>query len=124
MVKISNTFFNQKKQGAVECPYCVYVVAKPYPKDQLCPKCRKFLAVIFDLTSDKDEKPIPKEFKTKTDWRSSKERALVPALSSFLGSTKTINTVFERIATYEYVKQDQVNPHHQQSSLAESQEDS
>ena len=78
LVKISNTFFPQKrKQGEVECPYCGYVIAKPYPKDQLCPKCKKFLAVIFDLTSEKDEKQIPKEFKTKTSTLSSKLGAKV-----------------------------------------------
>jgi len=73
LVKISNTFFPpKKKQGEVECPYCGYIIAKPYPKDQLCPKCKKFLAAIFDLTSEKDEKPIPKEFKTKTSTLSTK----------------------------------------------------
>jgi len=73
LVKISNTFFPpKKKRGEVECPYCGYIIAKPYPKDQLCPKCNKFLAVIFDLTTDKDEKPIPKEFKTKTSTLSTK----------------------------------------------------
>ena len=73
MVKISNTFFPpDKKQREVECPYCGYKISKPYPKDQLCPKCKKFLADIFDLTSEKDEKPIPKEFKTKTSTVSTK----------------------------------------------------
>lgn len=73
MVKISNTFFPQKeKYGEVECPYCGYIIAKPYPKDQLCPKCKKFLAALFDLATKKEEKPAPKEFKTKTDTLSSK----------------------------------------------------
>jgi len=73
LVKISNTYFPQKdKQPDVECPYCGYKIAKPYPKDQLCPKCEKFLAKLFDLTSKKDEKPEPKEFTTKTKTLSSK----------------------------------------------------
>jgi hypothetical protein len=45
---------------------------KPFPKDQLCPRCRKFLAEIFALTAKKDEKSQPKEFKTKTTTLSSK----------------------------------------------------
>lgn len=45
---------------------------KPFPKDQLCPRCRKFLAEIFALTAQNDEKTQPKEFKTKTTTLSSK----------------------------------------------------
>ncbi|MFX1380211.1 MAG: hypothetical protein ACFFA4_14080 [Promethearchaeota archaeon] len=73
MIKISNTFFPSKKaQNDVKCPYCGYVISKPFPKDSLCPKCQKFLANLFDLTTGKDEKPQPKEFKTKTSTLSSK----------------------------------------------------
>ncbi len=78
MVKISNTFFPQKdKQAEIECPYCEYKMSKPYPKDQLCPKCKKFLAILFDKTTEKVERPQPKEFKTKTKTLSSKLGAKV-----------------------------------------------
>lgn len=73
MVKISNSFFPQKeKQSEVECPHCRYVISKPYPKNSLCPRCKKFIANLFDLTTEKDEKPQPKEFKTKATTLSSK----------------------------------------------------
>ncbi|MFX1430175.1 MAG: hypothetical protein ACFFCY_08440 [Promethearchaeota archaeon] len=73
MVKISNIFFPpNKKQNEVKCPHCRYMISKPYPKDNLCPRCEKFLPVLFDLTKEKDEKPEPKEFKTRTNTLSSK----------------------------------------------------
>lgn len=73
MVRISNTFFPpEKRKGEVECPHCRYIIAKPYPKDSMCPKCGKFLAILFDLTAEKDVKPLPKEFKTTGTTLSSK----------------------------------------------------
>ncbi|NVM38213.1 MAG: hypothetical protein HWN81_21645, partial [Candidatus Lokiarchaeota archaeon] len=73
MIKISNIHFSQdKRKNEIECPYCGYIITKPYPKDQLCPKCNKFLATIFDLTTEKEEKPVPKEFKLKKTTLSSK----------------------------------------------------
>jgi hypothetical protein len=73
LVKISDAFFpSNKKQTAVECPYCKYKIAKPFPKNQLCPKCGKFLAELFDLTNVKEKKPQPKEFKKKGKTLSSK----------------------------------------------------
>jgi len=73
LVEISNIFFSpDKRRGEVECPYCKYKITKPYPKDQLCPKCKKFLAVLFDLTTDNETKPLPKQFKTKSTTLSSK----------------------------------------------------
>jgi hypothetical protein len=73
LVKISNLFFPSKKKSSdIVCPYCKYIITKPYPKDQLCPKCNKFLADLFDLTTEKDEKPLPKKFKASTTTASSK----------------------------------------------------
>ena len=56
MVEISNIYFSQdgKKEG-VECPYCGYKITKPYPKNQLCPKCSKFLATLFEISAEKEE---------------------------------------------------------------------
>jgi hypothetical protein len=48
------------------------MISKPYPKDNLCPRCEKFIPALFDLTKEKDEKPEPKEFKTRTNTLSSK----------------------------------------------------
>ncbi|MFX1479907.1 MAG: hypothetical protein ACFFCI_17450 [Promethearchaeota archaeon] len=65
----------QKKQSSsdtVKCEGCGYKIARPFPKDPLCPRCGKFSAVLFDLTKDKDEKPQPKQFETKSKTAASK----------------------------------------------------
>ncbi|MCK4381393.1 MAG: hypothetical protein KAW51_09675 [Candidatus Lokiarchaeota archaeon] len=73
MIKISNLYFSQdKRKSEIKCPYCGYKIAKPYPKDNLCPRCKKFLAILFDLTTEKEEKPVPKEFEPKKKTLSSK----------------------------------------------------
>ena len=53
---------------------------KPYPSDQLCPKCQKFLANLFKYAEDEEEiqeKALPKEFETKTAMVSSKLKGKV-----------------------------------------------
>ena len=66
MVKIPKKIFTEiKRRDTVQCHFCGYKIIKPYPKDQLCPKCGKFLAILLDLTSKKQEKPQPKKFETK-----------------------------------------------------------
>ena len=65
-------FSQNKRKGEIECPYCGYKIAKPYPKDNLCIRCKKFLAILFDLTIEKEEKPVPKEFEPKKKTLSSK----------------------------------------------------
>ncbi|MFW9866118.1 MAG: hypothetical protein ACFFEN_08485 [Candidatus Thorarchaeota archaeon] len=70
----------QKKQSSsadegkntVKCEGCGYKIVRPFPKDQLCPRCGKFSPVLFDLTKDKDEKPQPKQFETKSKTVASK----------------------------------------------------
>ena len=46
---------------------------KPFPKDQICPRCKKFLANMFEVV-DKESRPKtqPKEFETKTTSISSR----------------------------------------------------
>jgi hypothetical protein len=73
LVRISNIFFTPKKRkNEVECSHCGYIIARPFPKDSICPKCGKFLATLFDLIAKKDVKPPPKEFKTSRTTLSSK----------------------------------------------------
>ena len=43
----------------------------------MCPKCKKFIADLFDLTTEKDEKLTPKEFETTTSTLSSKYKGKV-----------------------------------------------
>ncbi|MFX0021923.1 MAG: hypothetical protein ACFE9S_06325 [Candidatus Hermodarchaeota archaeon] len=72
MNKISNTFNPNKRYGDIKCPHCGYIITKPYPKDSLCVRCRRFIPTLFDLKKNVEEKQQPKEFKTKNATLSSK----------------------------------------------------
>lgn len=73
MVKIPRTVFPLDKAiTKVECQFCGYKISKPFPKDQLCPKCGRFLAILHDITAEEKEKVQPKQFETKTTTLSSK----------------------------------------------------
>lgn len=91
-----------KKRDLVECPYCGYKIAKPYPKDQLCPKCGKFLPDLLDLKTEKQKKPQPKEFETKTSVLPSNLKGKVRV------KEKPLDISFDRdkieLAKGEYVK--------------------
>jgi len=64
------------KKDVVTCQYCGYKIIRPYPKDQLCPNCGKFLADLYaykDMNEDKGSEPkIIKEFDTRTTTPSRK----------------------------------------------------
>ncbi|MFX1356862.1 MAG: hypothetical protein ACFFA8_06200 [Promethearchaeota archaeon] len=62
------------KKDKVRCEHCGYTIVKPYPKDKLCPKCKKFLSNLFnyDVNNSDSVKPEPKSFETKTTTVSSK----------------------------------------------------
>jgi len=78
LVKIPSTVFPSGKAiNKVECQFCGYKISKPFPKDQLCPKCGRFLAVLHDITAEEKEKVQPKQFETKTTTLSSKLRGKV-----------------------------------------------
>ena len=73
MIKIPSALFpSDGVKNTVECPFCGYIITKPFPKDQLCPKCGKFLPILHDLSSEENEKNQPKKFETKTTTLSSK----------------------------------------------------
>ena len=62
-------------QDRIKCENCGYTIVRPYPNDQLCPKCDKFLVNIFEYGNLMDEglkKPVPKLFKPKIVTASSK----------------------------------------------------
>jgi len=61
----------------IQCQYCGYKVIKPFPKDQLCPKCRKFLPELFEITTEKQERPEPKQFEPKSTTLASKLKTKV-----------------------------------------------
>jgi hypothetical protein len=49
--------FRDLEREKIPCHFCGYVVAKPFPKDFLCPYCGKYLISLY-------EKPQPKRFET------------------------------------------------------------
>ncbi len=70
--RISNPIFNPKGDR-IECEYCNYKLVKPYPSDKLCPKCRRFLANIFEYKDSTDEeKTSPKKFVPKKETAAKK----------------------------------------------------
>ena len=78
MVKIPNASSRpDKPKNKILCQYCGYKVIKPFPKDQLCPQCGKFLADLFDIATEKQERLEPKQFETKTTTLSSKLKGKV-----------------------------------------------
>ena len=101
MVKIPS-FLLPTDKTLIECQHCGYKITKPYPKDRLCPKCGKFLANLLELTTEKEEKPHPKEFKTKTTNLSSKLEGKVKVME------KPLDISFDRdkikLMKGEYVK--------------------
>lgn len=78
MLKIPDALFSlDKVKNEVECQFCGYKIIKPFPKDFMCPKCNKFLAILYELMVDKTEKSQPKQFETKTSTLSSKFKGKV-----------------------------------------------
>ncbi|MBD3341520.1 MAG: hypothetical protein GF353_20620 [Candidatus Lokiarchaeota archaeon] len=68
-------FFSGKKKKEIKCYNCGYKVVKPYPKDQICPKCGKFIPDLLEFIRQQEEesaKTNPKEFQTKNATLSSK----------------------------------------------------
>ncbi len=103
MIKISNSFFrSNKKQSEVKCPNCKYIILKPYPKDNLCPRCKKFLATLFDLTKKEEEKPQPQKFKTKNTTLSSKLGTKVRVKEKPLFIDLDLNKI--KLSKEEYIK--------------------
>jgi len=62
------------RRDQIKCDDCGYIIVKPYPKDQLCPKCKKFLANLFEYHKEDNNtvKTTPKQFQTKKSTASSK----------------------------------------------------
>ena len=44
-----------KLPAMVYCEFCGYKISKPFPKDNFCPKCKKFLPELYDKGKDKIE---------------------------------------------------------------------
>ncbi|MFX1454489.1 MAG: hypothetical protein ACFFDB_03865 [Promethearchaeota archaeon] len=39
----------KEKKDFIKCKFCGYIVANPFPKNKLCPKCRKFIPELIGL---------------------------------------------------------------------------
>ena len=55
-------------------------MVRPYPKDQLCPKCKKFNPNLYDYVDDPENQIFPrsaKEFEKRTTMASSKFKGKV-----------------------------------------------
>ncbi|MFX0082159.1 MAG: hypothetical protein ACFE94_10445 [Candidatus Hodarchaeota archaeon] len=70
--KIEKKRLAEDKKKLVECKFCGYKISRPFPKDQLCPKCERFLVELYELTTEGKEIIQPKQFETKTTTLSSK----------------------------------------------------
>jgi len=68
--RISNLF---SKESTIKCQKCGYKISRPYPKDNLCPKCGTFVPAIFQINElEKGPELKPKEFETRSSSLSSK----------------------------------------------------
>jgi hypothetical protein len=85
-----------------KCKSCKYIISKPFPKDNLCPKCHKFLPDLFDLTKIKQDRPQPKEFETKPNTLSSKLEGKVKVKEAT--STISIDRDIIQLKKGEYIK--------------------
>ena len=103
MVKIPSTEFpSDKVIIKVDCQFCGYKISKPFPKDKLCPKCGKFLAILHDITAEGKEKAQPKQFETKTTTLSSKLQGKVKVKEKSLGISLESEKI--QLKKGEYVK--------------------
>ncbi|MFX1574317.1 MAG: hypothetical protein ACFFB0_16375 [Promethearchaeota archaeon] len=105
MVIIPNALLpNNKPKNMVQCQNCGYNVVKPFPKDQLCPSCRKFLPELFDLTTENQERTEPKEFKPKTTTLSSKFKSKVKIKNDHKPLVISLDQNKIKLGKDEYVK--------------------
>jgi hypothetical protein len=103
LIKIPKTLFSSDKvKNTIECPFCSYIIAKPFPKDQLCPKCQKFLPILHDLSTEGKEKPEPKPFEKRTKTLSSKLGSKVKIKDNSISISLESNEI--QLSKGEYVK--------------------
>lgn len=93
----------------VKCPSCGYVVTKPFPLDQLCPNCKKFLPNLFEvLAKAEDEKKlikgIPKEIQKVTKTPASELSSKVKVKKKAVRTIELSNDEIEVKTGEEYIK--------------------
>ncbi len=93
----------------IKCTSCGYVVTKPFPLDQLCPKCKKFLPNLFEvLAKAEDEKKlikgIPKEIQKVTKTPASELSSKVKVKKKAVRTIELSNDEIEVKTGEEYIK--------------------
>lgn len=93
----------------IKCISCGYVVTKPFPLDQLCPNCKKFLPNLFEvLAKAEDEKKlikgIPKEIQKVTKTPASELSSKVKVKKKAVRTIELSNDEIEVKAGEEYIK--------------------
>ncbi len=90
----------------IKCPSCGYVVTKPFPMDQLCPNCEKFLPNLFERIAKTEEgkKLIPKEIQKVTKTPASELSSKVKVKKKAVRTIKLSNDEIEVKTGEEYIK--------------------
>lgn len=93
----------------IKCISCGYVVTKPFPLDQLCPNCKKFLPNLFEvLAKAEDEKKlikgIPKEIQKVTKTPASELSSKVKVKKKAVRTIELSNDEIEVKTGEEYIK--------------------
>ena len=93
----------------IQCKSCGYVITKPFPLDQLCPNCKKFLPNLFEvLAKAEDEKKlikgIPKEIQKVTKTPASELSSKVKVKKKAVRTIELSNDEIEVKTGEEYIK--------------------
>ncbi|MBA7497048.1 hypothetical protein ES702_07657 [subsurface metagenome] len=93
----------------VKCSSCGYVITKPFPMDQLCPNCKKFLPNLFEVIAKAEEekkliKGIPKEIQKVTKTPASELSSKVRVKKKGVRTIELSNDEIEVKTGEEYIK--------------------
>ncbi len=93
----------------VKCSSCGYVITKPFPMDQLCPNCKKFLPNLFEIVAKAEEekkliKGIPKKIQKVTKTPASELSSKVRVKKKGVRTIELSNDEIEVKTGEEYIK--------------------
>ncbi len=90
----------------IQCKSCGYVITKPFPLDQLCPNCKKFLPNLFEriAKTEKGKKLIPKEIQKVTKTPASELSSKVKVKQKAVRTIELSNDEIEVKTGEEYIK--------------------
>ncbi len=95
-----------RESEKIKCPSCGYVVTKPFPMDQLCPNCEKFLPNLFEKLAKAEEgkKLIPKEIQKVTKTPASELSSKIKVKKKAVRTIELSNDEIEVKTGEEYIK--------------------